>query len=244
MVVAFSGGVDSTFLLKVAKDVLRDHVVAVTVTSALQPRREVTDAIRIARHMKVRHVRIAADIFGEAKIVSNTPNRCYHCKSIMLRPLKDIADEYGYTAIEGTNYSDLSFHRPGLRAANRLGIRSPLIRARFTKEEIRTAARRMGLSNWNAPATACLATRIPYGHKIDRERLRRIDRAEHYMKRLGFLQVRMRDHFPLARIEIDPSEFPKIVALRVRIARYLRRLGYAHITLDLEGYRMGIFDRR
>lgn len=244
MAVAFSGGVDSTFLLKVAKDVLRDDVIAVTVTSALQPRHELTEAVRIARRLRARHVRLAADIFGETKIVSNPPNRCYHCKSILLRPLKDLASKHGFTAIEGTNYSDLGFHRPGLKAARRLGIRSPLIMARFTKEEIRKASRRMRLPNWNAPATACLATRIPYGQKIDRKRLRRIDRAERYLKRLGFSQVRMRDHFPLARVEIDPCEFTKIVSQRIRIVRYLRGLGYTQITLDLEGYRTGVFDRR
>lgn len=158
---------------------------------------------------------------------------------ILLRKLKPLAAKHGYAVIEATNVSDLEDHRPGLDAVKRLGIQSPLIMAGFTKDEVRRAARRRGLPNWNEPSMACLASRIPYGQSITAARLRRIDNAEMYLRRQGLSQVRVRDHFPIARIEIDATEFNKLLTHRRKIVANLCRLGYKHVTLDLAGYRTG-----
>ena len=240
---AFSGGVDSTFLLCVAKDVLGNRVIAVTAVSPLQPKDEIIDATRIAGRMNVKHITCTIDILREDKVVSNPKNRCYHCKMMLLRKLKPIAEKHGFAVIEATNKSDLGDHRPGLNAVKRLGIQSPLIMAGFEKEEIRRTARRLGLPNWNRPSTACLASRIPYGQKIDIHRLRRIEKAEDYLRRLGFSQVRLRDHFPIARIEINEHEFKKLITCRKKIVKYLRKLHYKYVTLDLNGYSTGSLNR-
>lgn len=236
---AFSGGVDSTFLLSVAKEVLDNRVIAATVASSLQPRHEAVDASRIARKLGVKHTVFHIDVLSAPRIRKNSRNRCYYCKMFLMKKLKDLATRKNYVAIEATNKSDLKDHRPGLSAVKQLGIKSPLIEAGFEKEEIRRAARRRGLPNWSKPSTACLASRIPYGELITAKRLMRIEEAEEYLKRLGFTQVRLRDHFPIARIEINPREFDKLMSLRQKILRRLRRLKYKHITLDLDGYRTG-----
>jgi uncharacterized protein len=239
VVVAFSGGVDSTFLLRIAKDILGDRVIAVTAVSPLQPKNEIRNAVRIARSMDVKHIKCTIDILRENKVTGNPANRCYHCKMTLLRKLKPLAVKYGYIVIEATNRSDLKDHRPGLIAVKRLGIQSPLIMSGFTKDEIRRAARLHGLSNWNEPSMACLASRIPYGQTITAKRLRRIENAENYLRRLGFSQVRVRDHFPMARIEIGEREFEKLISRRKKIVGYLRGLHYKYVTLDLAGYRTG-----
>ncbi|UCD20435.1 MAG: ATP-dependent sacrificial sulfur transferase LarE [candidate division WOR-3 bacterium] len=238
-VVAFSGGVDSTFLLRIAKDVLEDRLIAVTAVSPLQPKSEIRNAVRIARRMKVKHVKCAIDILREKEVRTNPVNRCYHCKMTLLRKLKSIAAEHDYVVIEATNRSDLKDHRPGLDAIKRLRIKSPLMMAGFTKDDIRRAARRRGLLNWNEPSMACLASRIPYGQPITISRLRRIDNAENYLRRIGFSPVRVRDHFPTARIEVNASDFKKLISQRKKVVAYLRGSGYKHIALDLAGYRTG-----
>jgi len=237
--VAFSGGIDSTFLLRIAKDILGDRVIAVTAVSPLQPKSEIRNAVRIAREMNVKHIKCTIDILKVDRVTSNPIDRCYHCKMMLLRKLKPLAVKHGFAVIEATNRSDFEDHRPGLDAVKRMGIQSPLIMAGFEKEEIRRTARRLGLPNWNRPSTACLASRIPYGQKINIRRLRRIEKAEEYLRRLGFSQVRVRDHFPVARIEIDEREFKKLISHRKKIVGYLRRLEYKHVTLDLTGYRTG-----
>lgn len=162
----------------------------------------------------------------------------------MLKKIKTLAEKKGYAAIEASNRSDQRYFRPGLDAVKELGMGSPLIAAGFEKTDIRNAARRLGLANWNKPSTACLASRIPYGVKIDHKTLRRIEKAEACLMQHGFSQVRVRDHFPVARIEIAETEFKKMIRERRKIASELRKLHYDHVTLDLDGYSTGSFDRR
>jgi uncharacterized protein len=222
--------------------VLDRNVIAVTATSPLQPRKEITQARKIARRLGIKHIVVDAAPLKKKEVRNKSENRCYHCKVILLTQLKQIAKKHNYVVIEATNKSDLRYHRPGIKAMKRLGIVSPLIEAGFRKTDIRKAARRLGLPNWNKPSTACLASRIPYGQEITAQRLRRIDKAEDYLHRCRFTQVRVRDHFPIARIEINVSEFKKILKEHKRIVNHLIGLGYKYITLDLEGYRTGSFD--
>ena len=168
--------------------------------------------------------------------------RCYYCKRILLWKIKQIAKQHGYAVVEATNRSDLRDHRPGIKALKQLGIGSPLIEAGFEKNDIRAAARRLGLPNWDKPNTACLASRIPYGQKISRQRLQRIDKAENYLRRFEFKQVRVRDHYPIARVEVGTEKFKTIIRERKRIIRYFHRLGYRYVTLDLNGYHAGSMD--
>lgn len=234
---------DSSFLVSVAKDVLGAKVIAVTVTSPLQPRHEIAEAKKIARHLGIKHMIINAAPLEKKAVRSNQENRCYQCKLHLFTELKQIARKHHYVAVEATNRSDLRLHRPGVKAIGHLGIASPLVLAGFEKKDVRKAARRSGLSNWDKPATACLASRIPYGQTLTVQRLRRIDKAEDYLRRHKFTQVRVRDHYPIARIEVNPSELKKAISQRKEISHYLRRLGYKHVALDLEGYQTGSFDR-
>ena len=234
---------DSTFLLKIAKDVLGQRVLAVTAVSPLHPRNENTEARAIARRLGVRHIIVRTNPLKKNAVRSNLANRCYYCKLLLLAKLKQIAKQHEYVVIEATNRSDLTDHRPGIKAVQQLGVKSPLIEAGFEKSDIRRFARVHGLPNWNKPSMACLASRIPYGIKITLQRLRRIESAESYLRRLKFSQVRVRDHYPIARIELHPDEFKKLIADRKRIIKYLRRLGYKHIALDLEGYQTGSLNR-
>ena len=230
---------DSSFLLRVAKDILDENVIAATAVSPLQPRKEITEAKQIARRLGVKHIIIDAAPLQKKEVRNNLASRCYHCKFLLLTRLKQIAKKHGYVVIEATNKSDLRDHRPGIKAVKYLGIKSPLIEAGFKKEDIRNVARRLKLPSWNKPSTACLASRIPYGESITNQRLRRIEKAEEYLKWLRFTRVRVRDHYPIARIEINSQEFKKLLAVRKKISHYLRKLGYKHITVDLNGYQTG-----
>lgn len=233
---------DSSFLLKIAREALGANVIAVTAVSPLQPGHERILAERIAHRIGVKHLVINPQPLSKKEVRNNTRNRCYYCKLALMQKLKQLARQHGYVVIEATSRSDLGVHRPGLKALKRLGIASPLVKAGFEKNEIRKAARRLGLPNWNAPSAACLASRIPYGQKITTKRLRRIERAENYLRRLRFTQIRVRDHYPIARIEIDTQEFNKILGEHKKIVRYFGRLGYRFVTLDLAGFRSGSFD--
>ncbi len=238
-VVAFSGGVDSTLLLKVAADVLKTQVIAVTASSDLYPDSELKTAKKIARLLKVKHLVIKSCELKNPLFPIYPPSRCYYCKTELFQSLKKIADRRGYVVLEASNYSDLNDVRPGIVAARKLGVVSPLIQVRLTKDEIRKLAKKFKLPNWNKPSMACLASRIPYGLRIDRKTLRRIDRAEHFLRKLGFSQVRVRDHFPVARIEILQNDFESLLRHRKKVTIYFKKLGYKYITLDLEGYRTG-----
>jgi len=209
------------------------------VASALQPRDETADASRIARRLGSKHVIYCIDVLAEKKISNNPLDRCYHCKKLLMMKIKELAEKERYVAIEASNNSDLKDHRPGLRAVRCLGIRSPLIEAGMNKADIRRTAQARGLPNWSKPSSACLASRIPYNKVITVETLKRVEKAEGYLKKLGLSQVRVRDHFPVARIETEDRKFKILIANRQRICKYLRRLGYKHIAMDIEGYRTG-----
>jgi uncharacterized protein len=243
VVVALSGGVDYTLLLNVAREVLHDRVSAVTVVSPLMPRDEIIAAQHIARMVQCEHILVSVDILGDATFIDNPTNRCYYCKKKMFKKIRAIADDKGFVVVEASNSDDRDDYRPGLAALRELRIKSPLIEAGLTKKEIRRLAKKYNLENWNKPAMACLASRIPYNTKIDKDRLKRIERAERYLKRLTIGQVRVRDHYPIARIEVEITDFKKLLTHRARVVRYLKKLGYAYICLDLEGYLTGSLNR-
>jgi uncharacterized protein len=243
VVVAYSGGVDSTLLLKVCLDTLGgDRVLAVTATSETYPSQEIAAARRTASLLGARQQLIETAELALPTFVHNPPDRCYHCKRELFGKLLDIAATEGLAHIvDGTNYDDLSDHRPGRKAAQELGVRSPLQEAGLTKSEIRTLSRERGLPTWNKPAFACLASRFPYGVSITKKDLVRIDQAESFLRQLGVGQLRVRHHGPVARIEVEPGDIPLLVQEETResIVARLRELGYTYVTVDLAGYRLG-----
>ena len=244
VVVALSGGVDSTLLLKLAKDALQNRVIAVTASSPIHPKQELDFAKQIAKNLRCKHITLASGELRRKKFTSNPETRCYHCKKALFRQLKRIAAQRGYTVVEGSNASDVHEDRPGLRALHTLEIVSPFIEAGLHKHEIRRLAREYGLPNWDKPAMACLATRVPFGRKITKKLLERIGSAEDYLRKLKVTQVRVRDHDPIARIEVSSRDFKKVMLNRTRITKYFHKLGYLYITLDLEGYQTGSLNLR
>ena len=240
VLVAFSGGVDSTFLLSVAGEVLGDRVLAVTASSPIHPRRELLQARRLAKRLGVRHRIIGSRELEDDHFLGNDSRRCYHCKRILFNTLLDIAREEGLAAVvDGSNRDDLDDYRPGAEALRELGIRSPLQEAGLTKEQIRRFSRQRGLSNWDLPAQACLASRIPYGTKLIRDDLKRVERAEEALHDLGYARVRVRHHGRLARIEVDGEDLERVLADRLRVVSALKKSGYLYVAVDLEGYRRG-----
>lgn len=241
VLVAFSGGVDSTLLLALAVRALGSrNVLAVTSTSPLVPRREVEEARRLADRLDAELVTIETRELDDPQFIANPPDHCYHCKRSLLQQLRALADHRGYTAVVlGNNADDTGDFRPGMAAARELGARSPLLEAGLTKQDVRQASRAMGLPTWDKPSYACLASRIPYGTPIDRRTLRRIERAEYVLRDLGFRQCRVRHHGDVARIEVPPEQIEQVLADRERISRELRELGYAYVTVDLQGFRSG-----
>lgn len=246
LAVAFSGGVDSTLLLAVAKEVLDDGAIALTAESAVHPSGERELAISLASRLKVRHILFKSGELDDPEFTANPTDRCYHCKKALMSQMRIKAGELGiHTLAHGANVDDLSDYRPGARAAEELGVVAPLIDAGLTKNDIRTLARHMGLPNWNRPAMACLATRIPYGQKIDMDTLHKIDMAETCLREIGVNHCRVRHHGDLARIEVDAEYIEQVSEprMRSRIVKALRALGYAHVCLDLEGYATGKMNR-
>lgn len=240
VIVAYSGGVDSTLVLKVAHEVLGDNALGVLSDSASVPRSEVRAALEVAAQIGARVRVIHTDELDDPNYAANPLNRCYFCKSHLHDALWDIARAEGYTAIlDGTNADDVGDFRPGQEAARERGVRSPLLEADITKAEVRGLARMLGLPNWNKPATACLSSRIPYGTPVTPEVLRRVEAAEEALRDLGFRQLRVRHHDTVARIEVPPEEFARVLDLREEIVRRIRAAGYVYVTLDLLGFRSG-----
>lgn len=242
VLVAYSGGVDSTFLLKLCRDVLGGNVLAVTAKSPTYPSREMDSAIEMAKFLSVRHRIVESRELKNLDFVANSPERCYYCKLELFHTLKGIAREEGLGNIaDGSNYDDLSDYRPGSRAAAQLGVRHPLQEAKLTKEDIRFLSKDMGLSTWNKPSLACLASRFPYGSPITEEALLMVEEAEDFLHGLGVGQLRVRCHDKTARIEVEPGDMHFLVEEKSRhlILTRFKELGYLHITLDLAGYRSG-----
>jgi len=242
IVVAYSGGVDSTLLLKIATDAVDDQVLAVTASSPTYPSREEQAARRMAKTLKVKHKSIKTHELNCADFKGNPPNRCYYCKRELFLKLKSIARKGGYRfTVEGSNRDDEKDFRPGLKALKELGIRSPLREAGLNKEEIRQLSKKLGLSTFDKPSFACLASRFPYGQSINLKKLRMVDRAEAYLHTLSFKQARVRHHGSIARIEVAPEDIDKFQDHKVRqtVIKRLKKLGFTYITLDLQGYRSG-----
>jgi uncharacterized protein len=241
VLIAFSGGVDSAFLLKVASLVLpRDKILAVTAYSATYPKEELLFSKKIARKLRIRHKIIKTQELKDGRFVSNPINRCYFCKTELFSQLKDIAKKFKLSFVaDASNVSDKNDFRPGNKAKEELKVRSPLQEAGFTKRDIRNLSKRLGLITWDKPSLACLASRIPYGIKVSKLLLQRINEAENYLRKLGFSQVRLRHYNGLCRIEVFKPEIPALLHKRNLILQKLKRLGYNYVTVDLEGYRMG-----
>jgi len=242
VILAYSGGVDSTFLLKVACDVLGGNAVAVTGISPSVPQEELKRARELARAFGARHIEIPTEELEDPRYAQNPPERCFYCKSELFTKLRQIAEKEGVPHIvDATNVDDQGDWRPGLEAAKKLQVRSPLVEAGMTKKDIRELSRRMGLPTWDLPAAACLASRFPYGETITEEKLKRVERSEAALKELGFRQVRVRSHQNLARIEVDPSEVPRLTesSVREKIIKALKEAGFTYVTVDLQGYRTG-----
>jgi len=240
-VIAFSGGVDSTLLLKVASLVLpKDKILAVTATSATYPKEELFFSKTQAKEIGVRHKIIATAEVKDKRFTSNPLDRCYICKKELFNKLKIIARNFRYDfVLDATNASDKADFRPGNKALQELKIRSPLKEAGLSKDDIRALSRRFGLVTWDKPSLACLASRIPYGTKITPSLLSRINQAEEYLRSFGFKQARLRHYNNLCRIEVLKRDIPRLLARRNQIVDKLKSLGYNYVTVDLEGYRTG-----
>ena len=243
LAVAYSGGVDSTLLLRTAADVLgRDHVLAVTAVGDLYPTRELEEATALAAEIGVRQVIIQTDELGVEGFAENPPDRCYHCKRELFALVAEAAGREGIETIaDGANADDVSDWRPGLRAAAELGVRSPLKEAGLAKADIRALSRGLGLPTWNKPARACLASRFPYHHRITPAALAMVAAAEEVLAGLGLAQYRVRHHGSLARIEVPAADVTRLASAEVReeVVAAFKRIGYTYITLDLQGYRSG-----
>jgi uncharacterized protein len=242
LAVAYSGGVDSTFLLKVAHDVLKDRAIAVTARSSTYPEREFKEAAEFTRSAGIKHIIIQSEELDIEGFTNNPPNRCYLCKYELFSKIKEVAGKHHIQYIaEGSNIDDLGDYRPGMQAIKELGIISPLKDACLGKDAIRKLSKQMGLPTWDKPAFACLASRFPYGEKITRDKLAMVDRAEQYLLDLGFKQVRVRYHGDTARIEVAETERLEFFDLKLmdKIYKQFKRIGFAYTALDLKGYRTG-----
>lgn len=242
VLVAYSGGVDSTFLLKIAQEVLGDKTIAVTARSEIHPLSELTIAQEITRSLGIKHIMVDSKELSKKEFIKNPPERCYICKKELFSQIKEIAKEHNLNfVVDGSNYDDLGDYRPGMKAIKELKIRSPLQEVLLTKDDIRLLSKEMDLPTWNKPSNSCLATRIPYGDKITLEKLGRIGQAEEFIHNLGIEQVRVRCHHNLARIEVRPKDLLLLMEedLRKKIIAKLKKLGFIYITLDLQGYRSG-----
>jgi pyridinium-3,5-biscarboxylic acid mononucleotide sulfurtransferase len=241
VVVAYSGGVDSAYLALVAADTLGDRALAVTADSASYPERHRQFAIQIARDFQLQHEIIHTNELERPEYRANPANRCYYCKHELYTHLSQIAAARGAVVVDGNNADDRGDYRPGRQAAREFGVRSPLDDVDLTKAEIRALSQRAGLPTWDEPASACLSSRIPYHSEVTDEKLRTIERAEQALRSLGFRVFRVRHHDTLARLEIARDEMARALEpeINAAIVRELKAAGYRHVSLDLQGYRMG-----
>jgi uncharacterized protein len=247
MLVAFSGGVDSTFLLSMAFDTLgKDNVIAATADSVIHPSRETRAACDFTRDKGIQHIVFKPNEMNLSEFVRNDRERCYYCKRYLIEMFSEIAQKEGiHPIVHGANADDLGDHRPGLRAADESGVIAPLIDAQLTKEEIRFLSKEMNLPTWQKPSMACLASRIPYGNPITEKKLDMVEKAENFLLDNGVREVRVRHHGSVARIEVNNSELRRLTDenLRTQIIKEFHKIGFAHVALDLEGYVSGKMNR-
>ncbi len=238
--IAFSGGVDSTFLTKVAYEVLGEKAIAVTATSSTYPKRELEEAKQYAKQIGIQHILINSEETEIDNFSKNPNNRCYYCKKELFSKIKQIAKENNLNyVLDGSNVDDTSDYRPGMKALEELGVVSPLRDVGFTKQEIKELSKDMQLDTWDKPAFACLASRFPYGVKITKSKLMQVEKAESFLFSLGIKQFRVRYHDETARIEVFKNDFQKVLNHSEEITKYFKEIGFKYITLDMEGYRTG-----
>lgn len=239
-VVAFSGGVDSTFLIKAAKEALGDRVMALTIVSPYIPKWEIEEAKELIKDIGIRHSFVEVPVIEDIK--DNPSDRCYLCKRAIFTIIKKFAADNGFNyVLDGTNFDDTKDYRPGLKALSELEIKSPLLQCEITKAEIRCFSKELGLNTWDKPAYACLLSRIPYGTRLTEEEFRKIEKSEKYMMDRGFKSVRVRSHGEIARIEVPFSEREKLFNLELMdvIVKELKSFGFKYVSMDMEGYRTG-----
>jgi len=242
VVVAFSGGVDSTLVAKVCYDTLRDNSMAVTARSETYPDFEFKESQKLAREIGIKHLVVDTSELAIEGFANNPPERCYFCKTELFGKLKEIAKEHGFLNVaDGANLDDTQEFRPGLKASKELNVRSPLKEAGLKKEDIRKVSKLLNLPNWNKPAYACLSSRFPYGQSITEEKISMVSEAETYLRGLGLIQFRVRHHETIARIEILPEDIHILTnsPAREELTAKFKKIGFTYVTLDLEGYRSG-----
>ena len=240
--IAYSGGVDSNFLLKVAKDTLGENVLAITVSAMMHSSREIEEALNYAKEYGANHILYKVDNIDVDEFIENGPLRCYHCKNFVFAKIKEIASEHNIEYIlDGTNLSDLDDYRPGLKALEELNIISPLKNAKLTKDEIRILSKELNVGTYKKPSFSCLATRIPVGDKITKEKLAMIEEGENFLQDNGFTQYRVRIHDNIARIEVDRKEICKFYNDEMinKVDLKFKEIGFKFVTLDLNGYKTG-----
>ena len=242
VLVAFSGGVDSTLLLRLAREELGDRALALLASSPTYPDSEIHQAKKLAEEMGIHWVEVLSNELQIPSFVSNSPRRCYHCKKELFTLCREKAEALGLKYVaDGSNLDDIGDYRPGMDAARELGIRSPLQEAGLTKKDIRELSHSLGLPTWDKPSLACLASRFPYGTEITPIRLEQIQKSEDFLRSLGFRQLRVRYHGQIARVEVEPSELGRFLdgKVRTQVVTFLKNAGFTYITLDLQGYRTG-----
>ncbi len=242
LVVAFSAGVDSTFLLKIAHMVLGERTIALTASSPTAPPGELEAAKEFAASLRIRHLVLHSNELANPSFTQNPANRCFFCKDELYRICREQADALGIaTIVDGTNLDDLRDHRPGLKAAKEWGVRHPLVETEMTKDDIRRYSRELNLPTWDKPSSPCLSSRFPYGTEIDLERLKKIGACELFLKELNFREFRVRYHGDIARIEVAQNEFHRLLekATRDAVVQKFKQIGFLYVSLDLQGYRSG-----